>query len=185
VSEWLELELADDLAPVAAPDGLWERIERRRAAERRRPARWPMAALVAALASGAALWMAARPARLDLERLAREELRHPGRLDLDSSDPAQINAFLKERAGLAVSLPRNTSAHLAGARILRKGATRMAIVEYAIGGARATLLVADAGGAGDLAHGRLSWRAGGLAYALASSDKTHSEGACLLCHSSL
>lgn len=58
MSEWLELELADQLAPVRAPERLWQvvRAERPRAVVRRRPVK---AVLLVAAAAAASVWIVA------------------------------------------------------------------------------------------------------------------------------
>jgi hypothetical protein len=65
MSDWLELELADNLAPAPAPDELWERVADAAAAPARRrrlilyPAALPIAAVVTLVLAGA-LWFVAR-----------------------------------------------------------------------------------------------------------------------------
>ena len=58
MSEWLELELADQLAPVRAPERLWQLVQAQkpRATARRRPVK---AVLLVAAATAASVWMAA------------------------------------------------------------------------------------------------------------------------------
>lgn len=59
MSEWLELELADQLAPVEAPDELWGRVRRGRAPQprpRRPPALW-LAAAAMVVATAGAIWL--------------------------------------------------------------------------------------------------------------------------------
>jgi len=58
MSEWLELELADRLAPVRAPERLWSLVQAQRpvAATRRRPVK---AVLLLAAAAAASVWVAA------------------------------------------------------------------------------------------------------------------------------
>jgi hypothetical protein len=136
--EWLELELAHQLSPAAAPDALWERIQKGRPVVRRAVPRWPIAAILTLMVAAATLWLAAKgqePA-LDFAGLALQQLQHPAPLDLLSSDPA-------------------------------------------------TLLIARTGTGASTPHGRLSWKSGGLTYALACSDAERPEAACLLCHASL
>lgn len=63
MSEWLELELAHELAPVEAPNDLWERV--RTAARSQPPARrtwlaWPVAAIVMILIAVGTLLLVAR-----------------------------------------------------------------------------------------------------------------------------
>src|SRR5690348_1790691 len=101
MSEWLELELAHRLAPVAAPDELWARVQNGKPAPERHAARWPIAAIVTMGVAAATLWLAARgqePA-VNLERAAVEQLHSDAPLDLRSSDPAQIGAWTRQHAG--------------------------------------------------------------------------------------
>lgn len=58
MSEWLELELADRLAPVRAPERLWHLVQTPMpvAAKRRRPMK---AVLLVAAAAAASVWVAA------------------------------------------------------------------------------------------------------------------------------
>lgn len=197
MSEWLELELAHRLAPVAAPDDLWARIENGKPAPERHAARWPIAAILTLGVAAASLWLAARgqePAvnlsnvnlsDVNLERLAMEQLHSAAPLELRSSDPAEIAAWTREHAGVAMRLPARSQARLAGVRVIRKGGVRMAAVDYSIGGDTATLLVTRNVAGPESGHGRMSWKSGELSYALACSNLEHPEAACLLCHSSL
>ncbi|HEY2017412.1 MAG TPA: hypothetical protein VGH38_28095 [Bryobacteraceae bacterium] len=196
MSEWLELELAEQLAPVAAPDDLWDRVEgaigrpaavAASVAIRRELPRWPIAAIVTLMVAAATLWLAAKgqePAP-NLAQLAQEELLDRAPLDLRSSDPGEIGAWMRQHAGVSVSLPTTGKAHLSGVRLIRKGGTRIAAVEYAVGSDAATLLVARVGSAPSAPHGLSSWSSGGQCYALACSNRERPETACLLCHASL
>ena len=58
MSDWLELELADGLSRRAAPEDLWNRIQR----PPHRPALrgWPIAAVVTLILAAGALWFAAK-----------------------------------------------------------------------------------------------------------------------------
>jgi len=202
MSDWLDLELSHHLAPVEAPEALWDRIqsgsvrrpERRRAGWVAWPitawpiAAWPIAAILTLMAAAGTLWLVAKgeePA-LDLHQLAIEQLRHWQPLELHSSDPAQISAWMR-RAGLEVRLPaeRNRAVRLVGARIIETRGTRVGAVEYQVGGDTAVLLVAHAGPAVDGGHGNVAWRAQGQSYALASSNQERPDEPCLLCHASL
>lgn len=185
--EWLELELAHHLSPAAAPETLWERIQNGRPPVRRHVPRWPIAAILTLMVAAATLWLAAKgqePA-LDLEQLALQQLQHPAPLDLLSSDPAAIAAWTRRHAGIGLSIPAATPVRLSGVRLIQKRGALIAAVDYTIGGDAATLLVARRGPAADTSHGRLSWKSGGLTYALACSNPDHPEAACLLCHTSL
>jgi hypothetical protein len=63
VSDWLELELSHDLAPVEAPGELWDRV---RPGARREPRRgrvwtaWPMAAVIMILIAVGTLLLVAK-----------------------------------------------------------------------------------------------------------------------------
>lgn len=202
--DWLELELAEELRPTAAPDELWERIriaaggEEFAAATRGVPGRrhetlrsswasWPIAAIVTLMIAAATLWLAARgqePA-LDLRQLAIQELRNPVPLELRCSDAAQINGWMRRQAGVELTIPERPAVRLAGARVIQKGGARIAAVTYRVGDDTATLLVARAASSADFGHGHFQWQARGQTYALASSNPDRSEDACLLCHAAL
>jgi hypothetical protein len=61
MSDWLDLELSEQLAPVAAPDELWSRVRAAHAPDRRAPRVFalPVAAVVTLVLAGA-LWFMAR-----------------------------------------------------------------------------------------------------------------------------
>jgi hypothetical protein len=187
--EWLEMELAEALRPAAAPTPLWDRIWEPRRKPRPRViawAAWPIAAAVALAIAAGILWFRAdgKQGPPDLRQLAIEQLRDASPLELRSSDPAEINRWLREHTGAEVRLPPRTGAELLGARVIRAGGVRVGAVAYRVGESEAMLLVAHSG-AGDAAHGRLAWSARGVSYALAYADETHSEAACRLCHTNL
>ena len=61
--EWLELELAHQMAPVEAPDELWERVRpaaRPEPVGRRAWSAWPIAAIVMILIAAGTLLLVAR-----------------------------------------------------------------------------------------------------------------------------
>jgi len=202
MSDWLDLELSHHLAGVQAPEALWDRIQsgavgrpgRRQAGWVAWPitawpiAAWPIAAILTLMAAAGTLWLVAKgeePA-LDLRQLAIEELRHSQPLELNSSDPAQISAWMR-RAGLEVRLPaeKNAAVRLLGACVFEKRGTRVGAVEYQVGGDKAILLVAHAGPGVEGGHGNAAWRARGQSYALASSNPERPDEPCGLCHASL
>jgi len=209
--DWLELELAEELRPTAAPDELWERIRSaagtgefagaaRGGASGRGPrpvlqretsraswVSWPIAAIVTLMIAAATLWLVAKgqePA-LDLRQLAIQELSNPVSPELRCSDPAKINDWMRRQAGVELAIPERTGAHLTGARVIQKGGARIAAVTYRVGDDTATLLVARAAPSRDLGHGHFQWQARGQIYALASSNPERPEAGCLLCHASL
>jgi hypothetical protein len=222
MSEWLDLQLSHHLAAVEAPEGLWDRIQiadRVQSAAGPRPARprvprlgfnsgwfdsdwfnsgWPIAAILTLMAAAGTLWLVAKgeePA-LDLRRLAIQQLRDSEPLELHSSDPAEISAWMR-RAGLDVKLPSETAAkvRLVGARVIERRGARIGDtqyigeIRYQVGGDTATLLVARAGSGAssgpDGGHRQFAWRSRGQSYAVASSSPERPNAPCLLCHASL
>ncbi len=63
---WLEQELRDELAPVAAPDSLWRQVQQRRAKPRHRNGLWiflpAFALMLLSVAAGTAWKTTAQPA---------------------------------------------------------------------------------------------------------------------------
>jgi hypothetical protein len=216
MSEWLDLQLSHHMAAVQAPDALWERIERARcrmpdagsrveASARPRIGRlgfnaaWPIAAVLAMMAGAGTLWLVdkgllgqGKDQASDLRQLAIEQVRNAEPVELHSSDPAQISAWMR-RAGLDVKLPSETAAtvRLVGARVIEKRGARsgevryIGEIRYKVGPDTATLLVARAGSGPDGGHRNLAWRSQGQLYAVASSNSERPDAACLLCHASL
>src|SRR5439155_9885859 len=78
MAPWLEMELARQLSPVAAPESLWDRIHVDhvqpvpRRADGFRWELWPVAAALLLLASGGVIWQADPLA--DMEKLAAQKL---------------------------------------------------------------------------------------------------------------
>ena len=193
MSDWLDLQLSHQLAPVQAPDALWDRIQQAtgpRPAPRTTPALalWPVAAILTLMAAAGTLWLVAKGEQpsLDLRQLAIEQIRSGQPMELRSTDPNQISAWLR-RAGLDVTLPaeRGSSVCLLGARIIDQHGTRIGQIEYKVGADTATLLVAHAGSGPDIGHGQLAWHSRGQSFALASSNSYRLDAPCLLCHASL
>jgi hypothetical protein len=191
MSDWLELELAHQLAPTEAPDALWHRvsgaIQSRPTPPRRRPVWLPVAAIVAVMVGTGAMWMSAkgREPVFDLQHLAALDLDAREPLDLNSSEPREIAEWAKREAGVSVSLRPAASAHLLGARIVRHRGRPIAAISYEVDGRAAKLLVAHAASNGSTPHGRPSWQTAGQSYALAFAETSRAEAACLICHSSL
>ncbi|HTS26902.1 MAG TPA: hypothetical protein VMH81_13580 [Bryobacteraceae bacterium] len=199
----LELELAEELRPVAAPDELWERVRMaasaaefgvspRPAPRRRRLAAWawaslPVAAILTLMIAAATLWLVARGQErgLDLQELAIQELHNGAPLDFQSNDAARINHWIGREAGLEPCIPVQTGVRLAGARVIRKGDVRIAVVSYRVGEDMATLVVAGNGTSANSGHGHSQWQARGQSYALASTNAEDAQAACRLCHATL
>jgi hypothetical protein len=75
MSDWLELELADQLAPAEAPDSLWSHVQRA-SQPKPTPQRTfsPVAVIVTVMAVAGVLWMAGKGQRAPLDaRLAANE----------------------------------------------------------------------------------------------------------------
>jgi hypothetical protein len=174
--EWMELELAEALRPVAAPPGLrMPSIPARAQSASREPAvfhnwniwaAWPAAALATLLLVAGMLWFAAqsRHAPTDLRLLAANQLRDPSPLDVRSSDPAELTRWLRRQVGVDLSLP----ACVEGGRLLSKSGTPAAAIMLRIRNDQAALLVAHTGSG-------MSWRAVGL----------NPDAGCLHCHANL
>ena len=196
MSDWLELELAHRLAPVAAPDVLWDRIENARnrpAAPARSfdrprfalPSAWPVAALASLALIACALFLAdTRTPALDLRQLAAGHPAAP--VDLHSADPSEIRTWLQRRVGVDVPLHTAAGIRLVGAGVVRQGLRPVAAVAYRVGDDAGTLLVARADPACPLPpHGAhaAAWQSHDQVYALICSSTGRAEAACQLCHS--
>jgi hypothetical protein len=186
--EWLEVELAEALRPVAAPPQLWDRVwEPRPRLRHQKWAAWPIAAAIALAVAAGIVWShaAGRATPVNLRQLALEQLRDAKPLDFHSSDPAEIRRWLRQQTGAEVRLAPHRTAHLVGARVIRAGGASIGVVAYRVGDIDATLLVARGQAMAERSHRRFSWSAGGVNYALACADVAHPEAACLLCHANL
>src|SRR6185369_5142440 len=122
---------------------------------------------------------------LDLRQMAMVESRSQSPLELNSSDPAEINRWMQRETGLDPAIPERNGAHLTGARVIRKGDSCVGVVSFKVGGDTATLLVARGAATNDHAHGHNSWQSQGVTFAVTTSNSEHSEAACLLCHMAL
>jgi hypothetical protein len=186
MSDWLDLQLAEELRPVKAPDDLWRRVQTGRRTPKRAVRWWairvPVLAALALIVLVVAL--TSRPRRSALESLAAHELSNPATLDLHSSDAAEIGAWLRREAGLDLQIPRTSPATLRGARVIRRRDASIGEVAYTVGGKSALLLVAAAGGPFDapVRHGGAVWRSGRQVYAIASPTPM---AGCALCHANL
>jgi hypothetical protein len=207
---WLERELARQLAPVPAPDSLWDRINGRQRMPRPGVSLdwvfWAVAAAMAVLAFAGIERTLVRhrdPGRLtdrDLAALAADS----GEFDIRSGNLEETRAWVKAEADIDIDVPAGQPAadrggvRLLGARLIRLRGLPIAAIGYRVGDDVATLFVSGrhAGLSGStevskhlfsrttLAGGArlISWNMRSQTYAIAFSGATDPRGACLLCH---
>ncbi len=201
---WLERELARQLAPVTAPDSLWDRVSR----QQRKPVRllslerafWPVAIAMVLLAFVGVL------RTLSVNRapdpLPEQELalfaRPSGDFEFRSSSFEDTRAWVKTQANIDIDVPSGQppaergTVRLLGTRIIRLNGLPVAAIDYRVGEQVATLFVSgkraglNAGARASkhlLSQGRLvSWNMRSQTYTIAFSGMGNSRGACLLCH---
>ncbi len=203
----LERELARHLAPVTAPETLWNRIHDPRPSSPRitpiawfnwHRAVWPAAA-VALIVCVAGYWKMSHP-REPLAELP------PASRDFDfrSSDFGAIRKWVKAESNIDIDLPEGSATSAApvlllGVRLIRFRGSPAAAIDYHVGEGAATLVVSgkQEGLSGNTEVGRhlfsamesagkehlLSWNMRNQNYTIAYSGKKDLGGACLLCHS--
>lgn len=158
---WLEKELARQLAPVAAPESLWDRINHRQLIQgqtslRRRTglerAFWP------AVAAAAAMVLLALAGILrtvggdrDPDKLAEQELAAitgvARGFDFRSESFDDTRAWVKAEADIDIDVPSGRSAadrgevRLVGARLIRLRGLPIAAIDYRVDDGVATLFV--------------------------------------------
>ena len=203
MSDWLDLHLSHHMAPVAAPDALHNKVFQADACKadgfqntpRRAAAAFaiPLAATVILALAVSAMWLPARtrPRWEDLQRLAVEQLRNSDPLQLESADADQIAVWMRREAGISLRMPgrnpaeRNPHIRLLGARVIRLGGSRIGAVSYRVGGDQATLLIARAVGGSGIGPSPLACKGRDQVLAVACSNPSQPELACLLCHTRL
>jgi hypothetical protein len=199
-NDWSEPELKRHLAPVQAPEELWDRVHAAPVVTgvvQLRPSRgmtwqWAAAAVATvAIIAGVTVWQ-----NRDIsgeERAVRALSRTPEQLQFHSADAAELRAWVKTGTGLDVPMPAHTasSVQLVGAYVSRKGSTPTAEISYRVGGQDATLVVSKIPMEGNGRHQFVksgsyhgsnftSWTMRGQMYTIASAD---ARVGCLLCHS--
>jgi hypothetical protein len=190
--QWLEMELARRLRPVAAPEALWDRIHEPRTPPRASSFRlWPIAAALLLMGSGVVAWRIslARDPVSAMETLAERELSGPQRYDLYSSDPLEIRTWVKAKTNVDLEMPGSGAVRLLGARLIRLDGEPVAAVGYKVGDSAATLLVCrkrSAAATSKHVFSRmnarvLTWTMRAQVYTIASAAKDP-QAACLLCH---
>jgi hypothetical protein len=184
MSDWLELELAERLGPVRAPEALWARVNQgaqrlSNPAPRANAWAWVGAAMVFAATLAVTL---AIPSPT-LSQLAAAELAKSRPADFHSADPREIARWLRANAGVDVSIPPGSRVQLSGARTIERHGARIGEVLYRVDGRDAVLLVARASTMdAPQRHGQATWKAHGEVYALAYATPIESKLACRLCH---
>jgi hypothetical protein len=166
MSDWLERELARELAPVAAPGILGVRLGFAPATRREFPRVVLAVAAAVVLVMGGG-YAAGRIAALDLRPLGARGLRATQAVEFASTRPVAIAAWLRRE-----TQPPAEGVQLTGTRLLRCDGG--AGVRVHVNAGRATALLAHAGSA---VEGNPTFEAGGNARAAAP------EAGCHLCHS--
>jgi hypothetical protein len=185
MSDWLELELSERLAPVLAPEALWARVNRPTpsalARHAPRPGAWGWIAAAATVAATLAVTFAIPSP--SLSQLAAAELAKSYPADFQSADPKEIATWLRANAAIELSIPPSMPVQLTGARAIEHDGTRLGEVLYRVAGRSAVLLVGRAGALeAPTRHGQSAWQAHGQIYALAFAEPAQSRLACRLCH---
>lgn len=157
---WMEQELEQSLRRVAAPKELWDRIENPQQGRARSRTRFMAWAAVPALMF-LTLWGSHPKTNLALQ--------------FRSSDPAQIQAWVKTNTGLDVPLH---AGNLVGANQV---SARSAEIDYQVNGHDLALMVSRQNTAARHEASTVSWTAGGQVYLLASAEPQYLKS-CVLCH---
>jgi len=181
-AHWLDVLLEDNLRPVAAPAGLWDRLWRPRLPQ-------PKSSLIPGLAFGAAAVVAAAL----IAAVALPPARHANSQQaLRSSDPAEIRAWVKNCTGLDVPLAQALppSIQLVEARTATQE-PRAAEIVFRLDGRETVLNVSAAPAAKPVTiqmavhrQGQRTWQARGVSYEL-KGNAVGLEAACRLCHAAL
>lgn len=200
---WLEKELARQLAPVAAPETLWDRVSGQKGRTPRRVplewVYWPAAAVV--LAAMAGFWFSHNSGSSE-DRFTEKETalleRHPG-FDFRADNFDDARDWVKMRADIDIDVPEghpaasNGAVHVTGVRLAKLDGLPIAAVDYQVGGETATLFVSGkrAGLTGDdmgpslhlhSRRGLTYWNMRNETYTIAFQSAKNPHGACMLCH---
>lgn len=207
---WLEMELAQQLRPVGAPEELWDRINNPHRAPSRVP--WHGALRVSAFAAAilvvsAVMFWQTRNHLRDMAQITAQDLRvlaDPSTgYTFRSEDPRQIRKWVKSKGNIEIELPSSPTGavHLLGAKLVELRGTLIAAVAYHVGDDSATLLVSrkrtmfwDSNAESKHLFSRVatsqgtslfSWSMREQNYAIAWAGVNDPQGACLLCHADL
>jgi hypothetical protein len=179
--EWIEQELRCQLAPVGAPEGLWNRIH-----EQRRPLRTPRFNPAWAIAAVSFMVL--------LAAFMTRQVRTP---EFRSANPSEIRAWVRSQAGFDVPLPdqppeSGEPVSLMSARLDRRRGEAVAAISYRVGSDVVDMRVSPAR-TPTARHSRprvesnattrtVSWEMGAESYTVTLSGTAASAQACVLCH---
>jgi hypothetical protein len=158
--QWMEQELERSLRRVAAPEELWDRLQhpgQQPARVRTRFMAWATVPVVMLVA----LWT--------------PHARNTAPLQLHSSDPVEVQAWVRANTSLDVPLH---AGNLAGANAV---SAQTAEIEYRVDGRKMSLLVSSEPVFSERKVAHISWTAEGKTYLLACAEPQDLK-ACALCH---
>jgi hypothetical protein len=203
-NSWLESELARQLAPVPAPENLWDRIHEPQrsipAVPRGMPIAWVAwpATVVVLIACAGIYWKVShgREPLAELPPASRD-------FDFRSNDFGAIRKWVKAESNIDIDMPDGSATSAApvlllGVRLIRFRGSPAAAIDYHVGEGAATLVVSgkQAGLSGNTEVGKhlfsamksagkehlLSWNMRNENYTIAYTGEKDLGGACLLCH---
>jgi len=181
--EWIDQELTRQLAPVPAPEGLWNRIH-----EQRRPLRVTRRFNKTWAIAGVALFLL-------LAGSAGQRSLRVG--EIHCADPAEVRAWIRNQVGFDVPLPDQPPAggepvSLISARFDRRRGEPAAAITYRVGNDVVDMRVGPARQpSGRHSQPRIestattrtvSWEMGDESYAVTLTAAAASDHACVLCH---
>jgi len=200
---WLEKELARQLAPVAAPSSLWDRISGGAERRRRVPLAWILwPAAAAVLLAGVLGVVRGRLAASGEDRFAQREVAAAAKhaeFDFRAGSFEDAREFVRKRANIDIDLPKRHAvadsgpAHVMGVRMVELDGVPIAAIDYVVKGEKATLYVSGkrAGMKGDdmgpslhlhSQQGLTYWNMRNETYTIAYASTKNPHGACMLCH---
>lgn len=196
LNERVERELWRQLAPVTAPEGLWNEINRARRNPAPRAALdwafWPVAVAMVLLALGGIVRAFGSRPSSEQELLAMS--RNSEAPEYRSGNFDDIRTWVKDQADIDIDLPAGRSGtdkavRILGARLLRFRGVPVAAIDYRVGSKAATLFVTGKHGGKAFQRvqpatdrGLYSWNLRDETYMVSYTGPQSSREACLLCH---